>query len=68
MVADVGANTVGLSWDAIEYTDVSGRYVVSHSTSPGGPYIDGGSTINKNVTSLTVNGLASGTAYYFVVT
>lgn len=67
LITSFSENTINLTWDAIEYTDDEGRYTALYSTSSGGPYVSGGATVNKSITSLTVNGLVPETTYYLVV-
>jgi hypothetical protein len=66
-VTKAGVNAVSLVWEAIEYTSNAGRYTVFYGTSAGGTYVEGGSTANKSVTSLSVTGLEPETTYYFVI-
>jgi hypothetical protein len=61
------APEIELAWDAIEYTEGTGRYRAWYSTSPGGPFTDGGATANKTVTTLTIPGLQINTTYYVVL-
>ncbi|WP_456406754.1 fibronectin type III domain-containing protein, partial [Thiolapillus sp.] len=65
---NITSNSVALNWNPIEYTDNGGGYQVTFGTDPLGPYSqDGGATADKNVGSLTVNGLSANTTYYLVV-
>ncbi len=66
-VTKAGVNAISLEWGAIEYTSSAGRYTVLYSTSAGGSYVEGGSTANKSVTTLSVTGLEPETTYYFVM-
>jgi hypothetical protein len=62
-----GAPSIGLTWDAIEYTDDTGRYRAWYSTSPAGPFMDGGATATKLDTSHTITGLLTNTSYYVIL-
>jgi Leucine-rich repeat (LRR) protein/plastocyanin len=66
VISGVGADSVTLSWNPIEYTEDSGGYRVWYSLTPSGPYSDAGITVGKSTSSFTVNGLNAG-LYYFVV-
>jgi hypothetical protein len=67
LVITTGAPNIGLSWDAIEYTDDAGRYRAWYSTSPAGPFIDGGATATKMDTNHTITGLLTNTSYYVIL-
>lgn len=67
VVASVGPTSISLAWDAIEYTGDTGRYRVWYSTSPSGPFSDGGTTDSKLDTTHTVTGLTGGIPYYLFV-
>lgn len=60
-------SAIELSWQAIDYTGETGRYRAWYSTSPDGPYLDGGATTDKTTTSLTISGLEADTTYYIIV-
>ena len=66
-ISNITATSVDLSWTPITYTGDTGYYVIGQSTSSGGPYTDVTQTVNKSTSGITVTGLTSGTAYYFVV-
>ncbi|HVR97585.1 MAG TPA: fibronectin type III domain-containing protein [Thermoanaerobaculia bacterium] len=66
-VAGVTATSLQVSWEPIGFSSGEGRYVVSYSTSPGGPYNVYGSTASKFDASLAITGLAPETTYYFFV-
>ncbi len=63
------ANSVTLSWSKRGEDTYPGRFEVGVSTSDGGPYtFDAANfTADKDTTTLTVNGLTTGTPSYFVV-
>ena len=67
IVIPTSAPNLGLSWDAIEYTDDAGRYRAWYSTSPAGPFIDGGAPAPPLDTSLTISGLLTNTSYYAIL-
>lgn len=67
VITGVGPTSISLAWDAIEYTDDTGRYRVWYSMSPEGPFLDGGATDDKLDTAHTVTGLEEGVSYYLVV-
>jgi len=67
LVITTSAPDLGLTWDAIEYTDDAGRYRAWYSTSPAGPFIDGGATATKLDTSHTITGLLTNTSYYVIL-
>jgi hypothetical protein len=67
VVTAVGPTSISLSWDTIEYTGDIGRYRVLYSTSPSGPFSDGGVTDSKLDTTHTLTGLESGVPYYVIV-
>jgi hypothetical protein len=56
-----------LTWEKIEFDSQDGGYRVWYSTAPGGPYSDGGITLDKKATSHSVNGLDPNLNYYFTV-
>jgi hypothetical protein len=59
--------SVTLTWTPIIYTGDGGYYVISYTTTPGGPYTVAGQTADKSASSYTVDGLTTGTPYSFVV-
>jgi len=61
------ANSITVSWTPISYTSDSGGYKVYYSTLSGGPYTLKGITSDKTISSMVIDGLSSGTKYYFVV-
>jgi poly(3-hydroxybutyrate) depolymerase len=63
LAAQAASGSVALRWDASRGPRL-GAYNVYYSTSPGGPFARAGSTTR---TQTTVNGLLSGTTYYFTV-
>ncbi len=67
-IVSMGESSMGLSWDAIEYTSETGRYRTWYSETPGGPYTeDGGATDNKLQTNHTISGLLNNRIYYVIV-
>lgn len=66
-ITAAGPTSISVAWDAIEYTDDTGRYRVWYSTSPGGPFSDGGATASKLVTAHTITGLTVDKPYYVMV-
>ncbi len=66
-VARVTGSTVTLKWTAIEFFFFEGGYEVYYSSNPEGPYQLSGRTERKSTRSMTVTGLDSDTAYYFVL-
>ena len=67
VVTAVGPTSISLAWNAIEYTGDTGRYRVWYSTSPSGPFSDGGATDSKLDTAHTITGLTGGVPYYVIV-
>lgn len=67
VVTTAEAPVIELSWDAIEYTGDTGRYRAWYSTSPDGPFLDGGATASKSETSLTIEGVEPHQIYYIVI-
>lgn len=66
-VADVGTDSVTLSWTPIPYTEHGGYYEIRSATAPGGPYdVVHGSTDDKTASGYVVDNLLPG-PYYFVV-
>ncbi len=59
--------TISLAWDAIDYINDDGRYRAWYSESINGPYLDGGATLSKSDTTLTINNLADSTSYYIAI-
>lgn len=66
-IIDVTASSVQLDWSPIPYTEDGGFYRIKLSTSPGGPYSEGGVTSDKSVSQFIVQGLSPGTVYFFVI-
>ncbi|MBI4914594.1 MAG: fibronectin type III domain-containing protein, partial [Acidobacteria bacterium] len=66
-VTGTTSTSITLGWTPIPYTADSGGYEVFVSDVPAGPFALFGSTGDKSTPSLSVTGLAAGTAYYFVV-
>lgn len=68
-VTGTTADSATLSWTKRGEDIYTARFEVGVSTTDGGPYtFDAANfTANKDTTTLTVNGLNSGTTYYFVV-
>ncbi|MFB3852115.1 MAG: putative Ig domain-containing protein, partial [Acidobacteriota bacterium] len=60
-------NSITLSWTPIAYTADGGGYRVYYSTTSGSGYIFKDITVDKSTNSMVVDGLASGTTYYFVI-
>jgi hypothetical protein len=67
MTISLGATTMDVSWDAIEYTDETGRYRTWYSEIPGGTYTDGGVTENKLETNHRISGLVHNRIYHVIV-
>jgi hypothetical protein len=67
VVTTAEAPNIALSWNAIDYTADTGRYRAWYSTSPDGPFVDGGATANKSETSLTIDGLDPYSIYYILI-
>jgi formylglycine-generating enzyme required for sulfatase activity/Leucine-rich repeat (LRR) protein len=63
----ISEDSVEINWTPIVYTGNSGMYVVHYGTTPGGPYPNSVTTVDKTVSSITVTKLAPATTYYFVV-
>lgn len=68
-VTAVGETSVSLAWDSVPNAD---GYVVHYGTTQGGPYgqsnqIPVGNLSNPSEPTWTVQGLTTGTTYYFVV-
>lgn len=57
----VGNTTIDLSWDAIEYQDGAGKYVISYQAA--GAQAEVVETADKTVNSLQLTGLIPGTEY-----
>jgi hypothetical protein len=66
-VTGASSTTISLAWDAIEYTDDTGRYRIWYSTSPDGPFNDHGTTASKLDVTYTITGLETDTPYYVTV-
>lgn len=60
----ISGSQINLSWT--DNSSCEANYVVSRSTTSGGPYTDV-ATLGSNVTSYSNTGLAAGTTYYYVV-
>jgi len=52
---------------AAYFNNYGGRYLVSYSTTQGGPYTDAGQTADKSAGYFDVTGLSPDTTYYFIV-
>jgi fibronectin type 3 domain-containing protein len=63
---DADHGTARLSWDASIGTDIAGYKIYLATES--GAYAEPIATTSTDVTTYTVNGLAAGTTYFFVVT
>jgi hypothetical protein len=66
-ITGASSTTLSLAWDAIEYTGDTGRYRVWYSTSPEGPFVDGGTTASKLDVTYTITGLEIDTPYHVSV-
>jgi len=64
---DVTEGAVTVQWSPVTYTADPGGYIVSYSTSRGGPYTYFGMAEGKSSTQLGVTGLDINTTYYFTV-
>jgi hypothetical protein len=64
---DVTESTVVVQWSPVTYTADPGGYIVSYSTSHGGPYTSFGTVDGKSTTQVEVTGLAVNTTYYLTV-
>jgi Leucine-rich repeat (LRR) protein len=62
----LGGATILITWTPIVYQTGPGGYIVSASTTAGGPYSMVGQTADKTISSMTISGLTPGTLYYFV--
>lgn len=60
-------NGILLIWSPIPYTADGGYYQILYSTSPGGPYIELGTTNDKTASSYLALSLDSSANYYFVI-
>lgn len=60
-------SSIIIRWSPIAYTGNTGKYIIYASLTPGGPYTQIGSTVNKAASSFTVNNLLPGTTYYYVI-
>ena len=56
-----------VNWTPIFYTSDNGGYIVSYSTTSGGPYTEFGTTADKSASQMEIAGLAPEADYYFVV-
>ncbi len=63
----LSGTSVQLTWTPVVYTGDTGGYEVYYSTASGGPYTLYTTTAAKSDTTATVNGLISGTEYFFKV-
>jgi Leucine-rich repeat (LRR) protein len=66
-VSAVDIDSVLLSWTPISYTGDEGYYIIYSAITPGGPYQQIGTTIDKFVSSFQIDGILPGQTYYFVV-
>jgi hypothetical protein len=66
-VHTLSGSSVELSWEAIEFTDFSGRYTIALSTNPGGPYDFVGATADKLTTTFQLQELSQDTTYYALI-
>ncbi|MFN8487227.1 MAG: fibronectin type III domain-containing protein [Caldilineaceae bacterium] len=58
------ADSVGVTWTPIAYTQDGGYYEISYATSAPGPFTVAGNTANKSSNTFTITGLAANTTYY----
>jgi len=58
---------ITISWTPIRYTQDTGNYTVYYSDTPGGPWLEAGSTPNKAAKSYDIPNLIPNKTYYFVV-
>lgn len=63
----ISAASIRITWTPIAYTADGGEYEVYYSTTSGGPYTLAGVTADKSTAYYDLNGLTSGTTYYFVI-
>jgi PKD repeat protein len=60
-------SSIKVAWTPIPYTANEGGYRVFYGKTAGGPYTFYKTTADKTVSSMTIDGLSPGTAYYIVV-
>ncbi len=67
MAVATSDNSVEVTWEPIDFNELSGGYQILYSTDPTGPFALFDTTADKSVSNMTVTGLHPGTLYYFVV-